>query len=206
MVHSGWHPVSILHSLSDIFFAKILFCADHAAAIVRSFLLPKFLGGKLATFSSSGSINSPINERDGRERAGLVRRLVSILWHGGVYMHVLYIMFTLGSAALSISRAFTGPAKTYQDRLFYILTHAGWPPLIWLVASVACTTPIKYAVDPPTMPDREELLHRSKETGIAHPTRGATRPRWGKSNYLHEGFYAIVTVYTAVIFFGSWFY
>ena len=56
------------------------------------------------------------------------------------------------------------------------------------------------------MPDREDLLQRDKETGVAHPTKGATRPRWGKSSILHEGFYALVTIYTTVIFFGSWFY
>ena len=65
--------------------------------------------------------------------------------------------------------------------------------------------PIKYAVSPPAMPDREDLLRRDKETGIAHPTEEAKRARWGKIDYLHEGFYVVVTVYTAVLFFGSLF-
>ncbi len=87
-----------------------------------------------------------------------------------------------------------------------MLTHAGWPPLVWLVASVASAVPIIYTIFPPAMPDRDELLRKEKDTGIARPTKGATGPRWGKTNLLHEGFYALLTIYTTVIFFGSWFY
>ncbi|CAF9912566.1 hypothetical protein IMSHALPRED_000350 [Imshaugia aleurites] len=177
----------------------------HGVAIVRSFLLPRWLGGKFATFSSSGSIHSVINERDTRARAPLVRRIRAIGWNGGVFIHVLYVLFTVGAAATSTSRAFTTTPHNYRDRLFYMLTHAGWPPLVWLVASTACFVPIKYALSPPAMPDREDLLHRDKVTGVAHPTEGAKRPRWGRTNILHEGFYAAVTIYTAVLFFGSWF-
>lgn len=183
-----------------------MFCLDHAVAIVRSFVLPRWLGGKLATFSSSGSIDSVIDERDARTRAPLFRRLKAIWWNGGAFIHILYVLFTVGAAASSTARAFLSTADTYQDRLFYMLTHAGWPPLVWLVATAACMVPIKYAVSPPTMPDREDLLHREKGTGIAHPTEGAKRNRWGKTNILHEGFYALVTIYTTVIFIGSWIY
>ncbi|CAD6590774.1 MAG: hypothetical protein ASARMPRED_004999 [Alectoria sarmentosa] len=177
----------------------------HAVAIVRSFVLPSWLGGAMASFASSGSIDSVINERDARTRAPLVRRLRVILLNGGVLIHVMYILFTAAAVAASLVRTFTTTADAWQDRLFYVLTHAGWPPLVWLVASVACTVPIKYAVDPPAMPDREDLLQRDKDTLIAHPTEGAKRARWGKSNLLHEGFYVLITAYTTAIFFGSWF-
>ena len=159
----------------------------------------------MASFASSGSIDSVINERDARTRAPLVRRLRVILLNGGVLIHVMYILFTAAAVAASLVRTFTTTADAWQDRLFYVLTHAGWPPLVWLVASVACTVPIKYAVDPPAMPDREDLLQRDKDTLIAHPTEGAKRARWGKSNLLHEGFYVLITAYTTAIFFGSWF-
>lgn len=208
---SGWHPVSILRlpsarpSHAENLFTNILFGADHAVAIVRSFVLPSWLGGKFATFSSSGSIDSAINERDLRARAPLFRRIKSIWWDGGVFIHIVYLGFTVGSAALSTVRAFTTTADTYQDRLFYILTHAGWPPLVWLVASVACLIPIQYAISPSSMPDREELLVRDPDTLIAHPTEEAKKAKWGKINLLHEGFYLLVTIYTTALFFGSWF-
>ncbi len=171
---------------------------------MRSFLLPRWLGGKLATFSSSGSIDSVINERDIRVRAPLIRRLQVVWWNGGVLIHVLYVLFTVGAVASSVARAFTLTANTYQDRLFHILTHTAWPPLSWVVALAACTIPIRYTVRPPAMPDRDDLLQREKDTEIAHPSQGAKRPRWGKSNLLHEGLYASLTAYTTILFCGSW--
>ena len=181
-------------------------CEDQAIAIVRSFLLPHWLGGKFAIFSSSGSIDSLINERDIRTRAPLLRRLKAIWWNGGILIHVLYMLFTVGAVASSIVRAVTMTSNSFRDRLFYILTHTAWPPLIWLVALAACTVPIQYSISPPAMPDRDDLLQREKDTEIAHPTTRAKQPRWGKINLLHEGFYALVTAYTTTLFVGSWFY
>lgn len=121
-------------------------------------------------------------------------------------MHCLYLIFISGAVASSIYRAFTTGPQDYRDVLFYILTHPCWPPLVWLMAATACTVPLAYAISPPSMPDREDLLYRDEVTGIAHPTEEAKRAKWGKTNLLHEGFYMTVTFYTTVIFFGSWFY
>ena len=97
-------------------------------------------------------------------------------------------------------------SNNFRDHLFYVLTHTAWPPLVWLVALAACTVPIKYSISPPSMPDRDNLLQREKDTEIAHPIKRAKQPRWGKSNLWHEGFYALVTAYTTILFFGSWFF
>lgn len=133
-----------------------------------------------------------------------MRRIRVIWWDGGVYIHVLYLLFTVGAAASSIARAFTRTSNRHHERLLYVLTHTAWPPLVWLVALAACTIPIKYSLTPPAMPDRDDLLRREKRTGIAHPTEDAKQPRWGKTNFLQEGFYALVTLYTTIIFLGSW--
>ena len=129
-----------------------------------------------------------------------------IWWDHGVLIHVFYLLFLVGGVASSIIRAFTRTSDNYQDRLFYVLTHAAWPPLVWLVGLAACTVPIKYSVCPPAMPDRDDLLQREEGTKIAHPTEKAKQPRWGKSNLLHEGCYALVTIYVSILFIGSWFY
>ena len=134
-----------------------------------------------------------------------MRRLKSIWWNCGVLIHVFYLCFTVGAVASTIARAFTKTSNRYQDRLFYILTHTAWPPMIWLIALAACTIPIKYSMTPPAMPDRDELLLREKDTEIAHPRKEMTRPRWRKSNLWGEAFYALVTAYTTILFFGSWF-
>lgn len=185
---------------------KDIFRVDHAISIIRFFLLPRWLGGKTASFSSSGSIESTLDERDIHARASLLRRLKVILWDGGALIHLAYLLFTLGAVGFSVARMFISPGlSSAEARLVYFLTHAGWPPLFWLVTVLACWTPIKYALSPPAVPDRDDLVQREKETGIAHPTEGAKRPRWGVSHIVLEGLNAGIVVYTAVLFFGSWF-
>ena len=129
-----------------------------------------------------------------------------IWWDYGVLIHVFYLLFLVGAVASSLVRAFTVTQDTYQARLFYVLTHTAWPPLVWLVALAACTIPIKYSVSPPAMLDREDLLRRELGTRVAHPTEGAKRARWRKSNLLHEGLYTLITTYVSILFFGSWFF
>ena len=127
-----------------------------------------------------------------------------IWWDYGVLIHVLYLLFLVGAVASSIVRVFTVAQDNYQARLFYVLTHIAWPPLVWVVALAACTIPIKYSVSPPAMPDREDLLRRELGTKVAHPIASAKQPNWGKTNLLHEGFYALVTAYVLILFVGSW--
>lgn len=76
---------------------------------------------------------------------------------------------------------------------------------MWLICMSACWAPISYAIWPPDMPEREELLERDKE-GIARPREEAKRIVWGKWIWFHEGLYSFLTLYTIVVFVGSWFY
>lgn len=48
----------------------------------------------------------------------------------------------------------------------------------WLFSFFACLTPIYYAVFPPTVPDREELLTQDPLTGARYPKQSARRVTW----------------------------
>lgn len=178
---------------------------DHATTIIRSFLLPKFLGGKTAAFSSSGSQVSELNERDPIHRASLYKRVRVIVLSSGVWMHVLYILFCIAAVTVSTTRGVILNAGSVNQTLLYMLTHAAWPPVLWLMALIASWTPIQYAIWPPDMPDREDLLVRDKQTGVAHPTKEAKNLQWSKSRGLHELQYTLLTAYAAVVFVGSFF-
>ena len=144
--------------------AQLWMAPYHGMTIVRSFILPTWLSGKAMAFSSSGSVKSELNERDPRTRAPLFRRLKVILWDCDVYLHVLYVLFILAaviySTVIGIKRS-SGAHGVYV----YLLTHAFWPPMLWLLSITACCEPIRYAIWPPDMPDREELLERDPKTG-----------------------------------------
>lgn len=179
----------------------------HSIAIIRAFLLPKWLGGKQAAFSSTGSISSDLNERYPALRAPLWARLRTILFGCHAWTLLVYIVFLITAVALSTARAFMDGRM--QDRsavLLYLLTHAFWPPLLWSNCLFACWRPIKYAIWPPTMKDREELLDRDPDTLIARPKAEAKKVQWSKTSALSEVRYTLLTALSLVTFVGSWIY
>lgn len=182
--------------------AQLWMAPFHALTIIRSFLLPSWLGGKAMAFSSSGSIKSELNERDPKARAPLFRRLKVILWDCNVYLHVLYILLIVGAVSYSTATGIMKSANT-NTLLVYLLTHAFWPPMLWVLCITACCEPISYAIWPPNMPDREDLLVRDPKTNVARPKKEWTEQRYGKRSFLHEVQYSGVTAFTAVVFFGA---
>ncbi|KAJ4365374.1 hypothetical protein N0V95_000521 [Ascochyta clinopodiicola] len=186
--------------------AMIWMAPYHAITIIRSFVLPSFLGGKTAAFSSTGSQQSELNERDPVHRAGLFRRLRVILLQSGVWMHFAYIVFCVAAVAVSTARGVILNKGSIEQTLVFMLTHACWPPLLWLIALASCWAPLHYAIWPPNMPDRESLLDRDPNTGIAYPKAEAKGLKWGQKNMLHEVLYFLLTAYTIVLFILSFIY
>lgn len=184
--------------------AQMWMAPYHAITIVRSFILPTWLGGKSMAFSSSGSQKDDLCERDPKNRAPLWKRLKVFLWDCDVYLHLLYILFVVAAVTLSTTNGILG-ATTLNDTLVYLLTHAFWPPCLWLIAITACASPLRYCIFPPTMPDREELLDRDSKTGIARPKEHWKKQRYAKTTFWHEMQYSTVTAYTILLFACSFF-
>jgi hypothetical protein len=184
--------------------AQLWMAPYHAITIVRSFILPSWLGGKAMAFSSSGSIKSELDECDPKTRAPLFRRLKVMLWDCDLYMHLLYVLFVVGAVTSSTVIGIIN-SDTIHTLLIYLLTHAFWPPMLWLLSVTACLEPIRYVIWPPTMPDREELLDRDPITNIARPKEEWKKQRYSKLMFWHEMQYSGVTIFTAVVFFGAFF-
>lgn len=175
---------------------------DHAMTMLRVFVLPAWLGGQTTSFKPTGSLSSELKERNLRKRAPVFRRLKVILWNYFGGFHLIYILFVF--AAIITSTITCGKQPTMTDRLVCLLTHAFWPPVSWLVYAAAAWTPIIYAINPPTMPDNEELLERDSRTDVAYPKESAKLIRNKVSNGYFEIQYALMTVYTTVLFVGTW--
>jgi hypothetical protein len=173
----------------------------HAITVIRSFILPSWLGGKSMSFSSSGSIKDALNERDALKRAPLHRRLKVIMIDCGGIVHLIYVLFTLTAVILSAVRAFKQEGK--WNRLEYLLTHIGWPPMLWVPMMHAALIPLRYAIWPPSVPDREELLVRDPKTGVARPKEEWKNQRWTGTTHLQELMYTLATLYTVTLFIGT---
>jgi hypothetical protein len=92
-----------------------------------------------------------------------------------------------------------------EQTLLYMLTHAAWPPVLCLMALVARWIPIQYAIWPLSMLEREHLLLRDKQTGVARPTEDAKRLQWSESRTLYELQYTLLIAYVAMVFVGSFY-
>jgi hypothetical protein len=170
-----------------------------ALTLIRSFILPTWLGGQVQTFQPSGSLRSDLNERDGVLRAGLWTRIRVIVFNYMAWYHIVYVYFCLTAATLTTSRCVFDNYTT-NARLQCLLTHAFWPPVSWLLVVSAFWVPITYAIDPPTVPPRDELLNRDHKTGVARPKEEAKKVAFGKRRNMFEFEYTVTTAFTIFIF------
>lgn len=175
-----------------------------AICLIRSFILPKWLGGQIQAFKSTGSIESALNERFAGKRAPVYRRLWTFIANYMVSFHIAYVYFVLAAVVLSSYRCFLH--NGLRTQLICLLTHAFWPPLAWVIVCSAFWVPITYACDPPNMPDREALLDRDPKTGIAHPKKEARKLKNSSQTVWFEFEYSLTSLYTAVCFVATFFY
>ncbi|KAJ4328874.1 hypothetical protein N0V84_000662 [Fusarium piperis] len=173
-----------------------------ALCIIRSFILPTWLGGQAQAFKPTGSLGSALNERDPKLRKNMFRRLWGILMNYMALFHLAFVYMTLVAVVLTSFRSFS-TQDTTRGVLVGLLTHAFWPPLTFLFICSSLWTPISYAIDPPAMPDREDLLNRDPKTQIAHPTKVSKKIAFGGQAAWFELEYTITTAYTCLVFVAS---
>ncbi|KAI6755842.1 hypothetical protein HG531_004948 [Fusarium graminearum] len=173
-----------------------------ALCIIRSFVLPTWLGGQTQAFKPTGSLGSALNERDAKLRKNMFRRLWGILVNYMALFHLFFVYLTLVAVVLTSFRSFV-TTDTVRDTLTALLTHAFWPPLTFLFICSSLWTPISYAIDPPAMPDREDLLNRDPKTQVAHPTPQSKKIAFGGQAAWFELEYTVTTAYTCLVFVAS---
>ncbi|OLN89339.1 Cellulose synthase 1 [Colletotrichum chlorophyti] len=170
-----------------------------ALCIIRSFILPTWLGGQTQAFKPTGSLGSALNERDAKTRKGMFRRLWGILINYMAIFHLAFVYLTLVGVVLTSYRCFWVNDEI-RDILLCLVTHAFWPPLTFIFICSSLWTPVAYAIDPPTMPEREALLDRDPKTFVAHPTKQSKKIAFGGQAAWFETELTITTLYTILIF------
>ncbi|KAF4343484.1 cellulose synthase catalytic subunit [Fusarium beomiforme] len=170
-----------------------------ALCLIRSFILPTWLGGQTQAFKPTGSLGSALNERDPKLRKNMFRRLWGILINYMALFHLAFVYLTLVAVCLTSFRSIV-TTHTLRDTLTALLTHAFWPPLTFLFICSSLWTPVSYAIDPPAMPEREDLLERDPKTQVAHPTPQSKKIAFGGQAAWFELEYTTTTIYTCLVF------
>ncbi|KAJ5210410.1 hypothetical protein N7491_010217 [Penicillium cf. griseofulvum] len=170
-----------------------------ALCIVRAFLLPTWLGGQAQAFKPTGSLGSALNERDAKKSKNMFVRLRVILLNYMASFHLAFVYVTLVGVVISSYRCFA-QNNSFRDIILCLITHAFWPPLTFLFICTSLWTPVSYAIDPPRMPEREELLTRDPKTGVAHPTKKSKKIAFGGQAAWFELEYTVATIATILVF------
>ncbi|GMF70135.1 unnamed protein product [Aspergillus oryzae var. brunneus] len=176
-----------------------------AVCMVRSFILPKWLGGQTQAFKPTGSLASALNERDPKLTKNMFVRLRVMLLNYMVFFHLAFVYVTLIAVIVSSYRCFA-IENGARDVIVCLITHAFWPPFAFFFICSSMWTPIAYAINPPIMPDREDLLVRDQKTGVAHPTEESKRIAFGGQAVWFEFEYSAATIATVLVFAYSFFF
>ncbi|KAG6291928.1 hypothetical protein E4U09_003649 [Claviceps aff. purpurea] len=170
-----------------------------ALCLIRAFILPTWLGGQVQAFKPTGSLGSALNERDPKLKKNMFRRVWTILVNYMGSFHLVFVYFTLTSVVLTSWRCFVNTDNT-KSLLLCLVTHAFWPPLTFLFICNSMWTPVAYAIDPPLMPDREQLLIRDPKTLVAHPNPKFKKIAFGGQAAWFELEQTITSAYTILLF------
>ncbi|KAL2890454.1 putative cellulose synthase 2 [Ceratocystis lukuohia] len=176
-----------------------------AMCIIRSFILPSWLGGQTQAFKPTGSLSSALNEREHDSRKNMFIRLWAILINYMAVFHLVFVYFTLVGVTTTTFRCFAIETTTKAE-LRCMITHAFWPPVTFLFTVNSMWTPISYAIDPPSMPPREHLLDRDPKTGVAHPTAESKKIAFAGQAAWFEFEYSLTTAFTILVFAASFWY
>ncbi|UJO13231.1 Putative cellulose synthase 3 [Fulvia fulva] len=152
--------------------------------IIKEFL-PKCLAGLPMRFVPTGRLNSNLQERNSGLRATVWRRLIVMIIQQGLWYHLL-----VGTSAVSLLYRDYMSAQTHASRgdmCQHIWTHALAPGVDWLVY-VDLLAPIMYALLPPIVSPRRELLEQTVVSGLEtwHPAQSRRVEEWSASFWFEE--------------------
>lgn len=146
-----------------------------------------------------------------------------VVWECGGWIHLLCLGVCVAGIAASVrevSKTFSQAASIDQgeDRLLRhslqlafeaFITRVGFPPLFLLLLAIIknAWVPIKYAISPPPLLQRKDMLFEDEDTGVLYPNevvKGRAMKRADESFWWQvAAFYAVVLVVGEVWVWGG---
>lgn len=139
---------------------------------IRSFFLPKRLGGTTPGFTPTGSISDTLHERSAHRRASFFRRLYDGLFECGMWFHALIIVATSLSIAFRariVLQQFPPHQLWSTTSVTEVLRYVAWPSSFCLKTIFGNLTPFLYVMSPPSVPERDQLLGNREKSGAKYP-------------------------------------
>lgn len=175
---------------------------DYACAILRTFLLPRWLGGIAPNFAATGSLSKPVNERNAHHRTPLGQRLYHHVIQCGGWFHLTVIATILYGATIRAvhmireSQGENESALAYRDLWLALITTVVWPPLRWFLYVLDLATPMLYMLSPPDIPDRDDMLASKDNEQARYPRQIFKETKWSWFQLRLPTLYHLALLYT----------
>jgi hypothetical protein len=178
---------------------------DYTISIIRSFLLPSWLGGTEPGFTPTGSISNTLHERSAHNRGSLRRRLHHGLFECGMWFHFISIV-AVGTVMAYRTQTVLQQSQHGWDmtRITEILRQVAWPAPAWLQAIFTNMVPLVYILFPPDMPDRNSLLGDREKEGARYPLEEFKKGRSSPWAVDYPLLYTFLLGYSVVVFLWSY--
>lgn len=157
-----------------------------------------------ARFTSTGSIQDSLHERDPNLRAPLLRRLKSNLISDLGIIHLILALGYIFGVCSNIHRAYSLHGESATCMGVFLLTRIFWVEATWPYNLVCFLRPLQNALFPPNASSRENLLVRDK-IGLAYPEEEARSVRHTGLGFGGETLYALSILQAAGLFVASYF-
>ena len=214
--------MSILEHISAFWRAPLNF------AIACRCIVPLLLGRPLPPFKPTGLPTTGDSERAARKKGTSFLKVA--LWECGAWFHTLCLLTCvagIGTSTVQIVGIFrstnntasstsqnTLPLPPFQTTFDNFILRIGWPPLFLLLIAIlkSAWIPIAYAISPPPLRDRKELLCESTtaddddDTGVRarYPTERVKAEFMKRASQSFWGWMAVVYLVVFVVTEMSW--
>ena len=148
--------------------------------------LPTWLGGGSLGFQATGAKHETLRlkERDASVRPSTGIRLNIAQQSEGVLWHAVYFIVVMGLTLWNVHHI-VWAARSWDLMWLWLITGPLFPGL--KLENVFChLSPVWYLINPPTMPDRKELMYLDERTGGYRPKREHRGVRFTKVMWYWE--------------------
>jgi hypothetical protein len=178
---------------------------DYTISIIRSFLLPSWLGGTKPGFTPTGSISNTLHERSAHNRRSLRCRLQYALFECDMWFHFISIV-AVGTVMAYRAQTVLQQSQHGWDltRITEMLRQVAWPAPAWLQGILANMVPLTYILLPPNVPDRNSLLGIREKGGARYPLEEFKKERSSVWAVDYPLLYTCLVGYSVVVFLWSY--
>lgn len=180
-----------------------VFMAPYTMLGMLKSLVPLFMRRADPLYWTAVPAGEP-TERDPKGRNHFASRLRSVLFKSHGWTHAFVLSSILASVGYSLWASLmplVNHERNINQTALLVLMTVAWPTLPWVHVFLGSFVPFSYAILPPSVPQREQLLHREPISAVARPLPETKSSRPFKQGFLGQAILSTFLIGYAVTVF-----